>query len=165
MSLTRDEIEITIGFLDTQDIDDLAQWMIHVSLWQRYNLTVEKIVKQMNTALASSDKVFAIYERQRDLVIGFAWVVPQGMFGKSPYLKQIGIHPDYAGLGLGQDLLTHIEQYVAGTSRDLFLLVSDFNTRAQNFYQNQGYQQIGIVPAYVLPDVNELIYHKRLEEK
>jgi hypothetical protein len=48
-------------------------------------------------------------------------------------------------------------------SSDLFLLVSDFNHDAQRFYQRQGYQQIGAIPGYVLPDVSELIFRKRFK--
>jgi hypothetical protein len=57
-------------------------------------------------------------------------------------------------------LLSYIEQSIS--SSDLFLLVADFNTDAQQFYQRRGYEQVGAIPAYVLPDVTELIYRKRV---
>ena len=49
-------------------------------------------------------------------------------------------------------------------SSDLILLVSDFNEGAQRFYKRMGYEQIGAIPGYVLPDVAELIFRKALHE-
>ena len=59
-------------------------------------------------------------------------------------------------------LLEETERTVRKVCNDLFLLVSDFNKAAQRFYQRNGYQQIGAIPGYVLPDVTELIFWKRL---
>jgi ribosomal protein S18 acetylase RimI-like enzyme len=86
--------------------------------------------------------------------------VYEGAFGRSAYLRLIGVRPDKARSGIGAQLLNHIEQSISGT--DLFLLVSDFNRDAQVFYRRQGYEQIGAIPGYVLPDVTELIFRKRL---
>jgi hypothetical protein len=41
-------------------------------------------------------------------------------------------------------------------------LVSDFNVQAQRFYLRQGYTQVGVIDAYVLPDVAELLFRKRV---
>ena len=43
----------------------------------------------------------------------------------------------------------------------MFLLVSDFNTDAQQFYQRLGYRQVGKLDDYVVPGVSELIFWKR----
>jgi ribosomal protein S18 acetylase RimI-like enzyme len=64
--------------------------------------------------------------------------------------------------GLGAELLAEVE--ARAESRDLLLLVSDFNEGAQRFYRRMGYQQIGAIPGYVLPDVSELIFRKVLHE-
>jgi predicted GNAT family acetyltransferase len=49
------------------------------------------------------------------------------------------------------------------SSRDLFLLVSDFNTDAQKFYARLGYVQVGALDDYVIPGVSELVFCKRIK--
>jgi ribosomal protein S18 acetylase RimI-like enzyme len=72
------------------------------------------------------------------------------------------VRKELARAGVGAALMRSIEEAAVKVSREIFLLVSDFNTDAQRFYQRQGYQQIGAIPGYVLPDVTELLYWKQL---
>jgi len=58
--------------------------------------------------------------------------------------------------------LAEVERRVADHSRALFLLVSDFNEAAQRFYLSHGYQAGGRLAAFVKPDIDELVYWKRL---
>jgi ribosomal protein S18 acetylase RimI-like enzyme len=89
-------------------------------------------------------------------------LVLNGAFSRSPYLRLIGVHPDHSGAGVGSALIAQAEAEVRPTNHELFLLVSDFNTDAQRFYQRNGYEQVGAIPGYVVPDVTELIFWKRL---
>jgi len=144
------------------DIAELAQWMVAVPLWQRYGLTVSGITRQFEAAIATQGQ---LYVAECDAgCCGFAWMLPLGGFGRSPYLKQIGVHPQFTGKQIGAALLEHVEQQARNYGKHLFLLVSDFNLDAQRFYKRQGYQQVGTIPAYVLPDVAELIFCKALAE-
>lgn len=148
--------------IGSADIAELAQWMVEVPLWQRYGLTVIGITRQFEGAIANQGH---LYVAESDAVCcGFAWMLPLGGFGRSPYLKQIGVHPAFTGKQIGAALLDHVEQQARHYGKHLFLLVSDFNLDAQRFYKRQGYQQIGAIPAYVLPDVAELIFYKTLIE-
>jgi GNAT superfamily N-acetyltransferase len=153
-------MESLIRLMTAVDMPVLAAWMVNAPLWQRYDLTIEKAVANFEAGMLRADwLIVAEADRQS---IGFAWVIPKGVFGHSPYLRLIGVHPDHAGAGVGATLLDEIERMAAAVSNDLFLLVSDFNHGAQRFYKRQGYEQIGAIPAYVVPDVTELIFRKRL---
>jgi ribosomal protein S18 acetylase RimI-like enzyme len=44
----------------------------------------------------------------------------------------------------------------------LFLLVSSFNPRAQQFYRHHGYESIGELKDYIVSGHSELIFYKRL---
>lgn len=140
------------------DIPLLASWIVTIPLWQRYRLTTESISARMAAGLAQGDLMLTVDNGDR--ACGFAWCIREGAFGRSAYLRLIGVRPDKARSGVGTRLLSYVEQSIS--SSDLFLLVADFNTAAQQFYQRRGYEQVGAIPAYVLPDVTELIYRKRV---
>ena len=153
-------MECVIRPMTIDDLPILAAWMVETPLWMRYHLTIEKAVSNFEVALSRAEwLIIAELDSRPD---GFAWAIPKGTFGRSPYLRLIGVHPDKAGVGMGAQLLDEIERMAAAVSKDIFLLVSDFNTDAQRFYVRHGYEQIGAIPAYVVPDVTELIFRKRL---
>jgi len=151
----------TIRALRSEDCHGIAAWMLRIPLWQRYGLTEEGICKSFEQALQRNE-MLVVAEDESGELRGFAWCVLRGAFARSAYLRLIGVHPDYAGHGLGRILLDYVEAQACMAGVDLFLLVSDFNVDAQRFYQRQGYQQVGAIPAYVLNDVAELIYYKKL---
>jgi ribosomal protein S18 acetylase RimI-like enzyme len=156
------KLEPTVRLMVSTDIPLIAQWIVQVPLWQRYGLTQEGISGRFEKAIAAEELLYTLEIEGQSISGGFAWCSPQGAFGRSPYLRLIGIHPDYANMGLGGKLLAYVERDCLGFADQLFLLVSDFNIEAQKFYRAQGYQHIGTIPAYILPDVAEFIYHKRL---
>jgi ribosomal protein S18 acetylase RimI-like enzyme len=154
---------ILIRQMEAGDIAGIARWMVETPLWQRYGVTVESATRSLEHALASNAWLLAA-DIGPYRAIGFAWCVPDGAFGRSPYLRLIGVRPDRAGVGIGGALLRAVEARAHEHNADhLLLLVSDFNEAAQHFYRRLGYAQVGALPGYVLPDVAELIYYKRLK--
>lgn len=153
---------VTIRPIRAEDIAPICAWMVRVPLWQRYGLAEAAAVRMIEAALAGSDLLLAADHDERGSHIGFAWCMPRGAFGRSPYLRLIGVRPDCTDLGIGAALLDAVEVGVSRFSADLFLLVSDFNADAQRFYRRHGYEQIGAISGYVLPDVTEILMRKRL---
>jgi ribosomal protein S18 acetylase RimI-like enzyme len=72
----------------------------------------------------------------------------------------IGVNLAFQGQGVGDALMDAAEEIMFEKTKDIFLLVSDFNDGAQRFYQRRGYAQVGALTGYVLPDVVELIFRK-----
>jgi ribosomal protein S18 acetylase RimI-like enzyme len=144
--------------MTAQDAPLIAAWIEAVPLWQRYGLTAAVMRDRLEQALAHSDLLLTA-DSGAERACGVAWVVRRGAFGRSAYLRMIGVCPDRASSGIGAALLAGAE---AAAGDQLFLLVSDFNVDAQRFYQRHGYTQIGAIPGFVLPDVTELIMWKRL---
>lgn len=143
------------------DFAPLAAWIATVPLWQRYGVTETGMIDNFTAAHQRHDILIVADEETRP-ACGFAWVIPRGAFGRSAYLRLIGVHPAASARGIGSMLLAHAEQESARHAGDLFLLVSDFNTDAQRFYQRHGYTQTGAIAGYVVPDVVELLFWKRL---
>ena len=141
-----------------EDIPAISRWIADMPLWKRYGVTEASASAQFSDGIQRGD-LLLVGDAKAE-VCGFAWCVRGGAFGRSDYLRLIGVRADCAGQGLGALLLSEVEAQTL--SRDLFLLVSDFNEGAQRFYRRMGYEQIGAIPGYVLPDVAELIFRKRL---
>ncbi len=154
---------VTVRSITTADIPVIAGWMSTTLLWQRYDVTEATIVNHLEQGLRKPDILLVSDAGQaQGRACGLAWCIPEGAFGRSAYLRLLGVREDYTGLGIGAALLERVEQLAAQRAKEMFLLVSDFNTGAQRFYQRHGYSQIGSIPGYVLPDVTELLYWKRL---
>jgi GNAT superfamily N-acetyltransferase len=143
------------------DIPLLAEWLVGVPLMQRYGLTVASAISSLEAGLARGDWML-VADGDR-LAIGFAWAMPSGAFGRSAYLRLIAVPVDMSGTGTGAQLLAEIERMAADVSNDLFLLTSDFNEKAQRFYERHGYAQVGAISDYVVPGVTELMFRKRLK--
>lgn len=148
--------------MTSDDIPTVAAWMVQTPLWQRYQLTVERAKKNFENAFERHEVLLVADVGEDNPGCGFAWCLPQGGFGRSMYLRLIGVRQDRARAGVGAALLRGAEEEALKVGNELFLLVSDFNIDAQRFYQRQGYSQIGAIPGYVLPDVTELLYWKQL---
>ncbi len=150
--------------LDAAEIPGLVDWLVRLPLMQRYGLEAPAARRMLAQALDRQEALITV-DTEAAAACGFAWIMPTGAFGRSAYLRLIAVRPDVSGRGLGAALLTEAERLAASEGRDLFLLVSDFNTGAQAFYLRHGYQQIGAIPAYVLPDVTELIFWKPCQQR
>jgi len=92
--------------------------------------------------------------------MGFVLLAPYGLAG-SPYIASIAVAPLAQDHGVGSQLI----KFTEGRYRDrahLFLLVSSFNPRAQQFYRRHGYEFVGELKGYIVPHHSELIFHKRI---
>ncbi len=147
--------------LTASDIPHVADWIASTPLWQRYNYSAARATDSLTQALAQGDLLLTA-DCDGARACGLAWCIPRAAFGRSVYLRLLGVRSDHYSAGLGAALLSAAEAQAAAIARDMILLVSDFNQDAQRFYQRQGYLHVGVIPGYVLPDVAELVYWKRL---
>lgn len=147
--------------LKTLYLNECAALMAHEPLWKHYGVTLERAQRLFFDALYNEDDNVWLMLVDGE-VAGFAWFSLRGAFHHGGYLRYLAVHPHHRGARIGQKLLTVAEDNVRGFNEHIFLLVSDFNHDAQRFYQRQRYRQVGALPGFILPDVTELIYWKRL---
>lgn len=154
---------VTVRPMRPADIPVIAGWMAASPLWQRYGLSAPTAQTTLETGLQEANILLvADAETTEGRACGVIWCLPEGGFGRSAYIRWLGLREGFTGLGIGAALLRRAEQRAVQYSKDMFLLVSDFNASAQRFYRREGYQQVGAIPGYVLPDVTELVCWKRL---
>ena len=140
------------------DIGVCARLMAASPLWQRYGVTEAIAAARFEQGLAHQADITVV--EQDGEVAGFIWYAARGAFNRSGYIMLVGVDPDRLKQGIGRVLMEHAEQELFRTGKDIFLLVSDFNTDAQRFYRRLGYRQVGAIPDYLISGVAELIYHK-----
>lgn len=146
--------------METDDIAACAQIMASTPLWIRYGVTLTSAKRRLHMALATNAALFVA--EMAEEIVGFVWCVEKGAFARSGYIPLIGVRPEATSQGIGEALLAQAEAFLRSSSPDVFLTVSDFNVKAQRFYQRHGYQQVGALPDYVIEGVTELIFWKRL---
>ena len=146
--------------LALDDIDPLAEWLCRLPLYQRYDFQPAIIAKTLEEALSIGDwlQVHAVGAQ----TCAFAWCQERGAFGRSPYMRLIAVRAGYQRQGIGREMLHQAESWARRDHTSLTLLVSDYNHSAQRFYRREGYRESGRLPAFVLADVDEIIYHKIL---
>jgi [ribosomal protein S18]-alanine N-acetyltransferase len=133
--------------------------MLENPLWQRYGVTQTSLEQRFAAGLTGGASILAALEDGQ--VQGLLWYAEKGAFGRSGYILLIGVHPQSQSRGVGSLLMDTAETAVFANCADIFLLVSDFNVAAQQFYNRRGYVQVGSLPDYVIPGVAELIFRKR----
>ncbi len=150
--------------LQAADIANLAQLMATTLLWQRYGVTEASAAARLQQGLDQGATILVAEvaaSQEPAQVAGFLWYATRGAFQRGGYIMLIGVQPALRGQGVGEALLRQAETAMFAQVESIFLLVSDFNGAAQRFYARLSYQQIGTIPDFVLPSINELIFYKR----
>ena len=140
------------------DVPALAGLMAGDPLWQRYGVTEESAARRLREGFAAGATI--VVAEIDEEPVGFIWYVERGAFNRSGYIMLIGVQGDARGAGVGRALMAHAEAALFARSADVFLLVSDFNTAAQAFYRRLGYEQVGVIPDYVVSGVAELLFRR-----
>jgi [ribosomal protein S18]-alanine N-acetyltransferase len=124
-------------------------------------ITLRRDLESCHGVLARpGTELFLARDRDANHCLGFILLAPYGFAG-SPYIASIAVAPEAQGRGVGAQLMGFTDQRFHDRGR-LFLLVSSFNPRAQQFYRRHGYEYIGELKDYIVSGHSELIFHKQL---
>lgn len=151
-------MNIEIKPLIISDIERSTKIICNSLLAEKYGYVKEKINNMLLNALENKEKIFTAHI-EKD-VVGLIWFDTKGTFTVAPYLKLIVIDEKYKGKNIGSTLLEFYENNCKETKKPYFLLVSDFNKNAIEFYERKGYKKIGTIPSFVKKDINEIIMFK-----
>ena len=76
------------------------------------------------------------------------------------YIQTVCVRPDRQGEGLGSALIRFAEDRIFRDSPNVFMCVSSFNPRARQLYERLGYEQVGVLRGFVVPEHDELLLRK-----
>lgn len=130
----------------------------HSELWEiyfKFNATAENDIEEM-----ISKKQIYVALNQNNECIGFMGVIHNGCFRNFSYLALIAVESAYRNKGIGKQLLTEFEEAGFKQADKVFLLVSDFNKKAQLLYRNLGYKEVGKIPDLFKKGVSEHVLAK-----
>jgi ribosomal protein S18 acetylase RimI-like enzyme len=91
---------------------------------------------------------------------GFIVLSMQGAF--IGYVQTICIAPGSRRQGLGSRLLAYAEWRILRDSPNVFMCVSSFNTEARRLYERLGYEEVGELAAYLVPEYSEILLRKTI---
>lgn len=138
-----------------------ARIMAENPLWQQYHVTQADAEALFKTGLLNSDAQIMVALID-EIVAGFIWYYLEGTFQKGGYIRLVGVHNGYKGQGIGTELMKVAETSIAAQTPHLFLLSSDFNKQAHQFYDRLGYRIVGELADFAQDGISEMIFYKKL---
>ena len=66
------------------------------------------------------------------------------------------------GQGIGRRLINFAEERIFSVSPNSFLCYSDFNESVRDVYEHLGYEQVGVLKEYMIPEHDEILMRKTL---
>ncbi len=81
------------------------------------------------------------------------------------YIQVLAVAPEWRSRGIGAQLIQFAEQRIFRESPNVFLCVSGFNLRAQEFYACRRQERIGVLKNYVIGGASEFLLRKSIAPK
>ena len=104
--------------------------------WRTLGVPAEKLFKDLTHP---QREVFAAEFGQK--IAGVLILHLGGSF--DGYIQLIAVFPEFQNRGLGEKIMQFAEAEIFRRRKNVFLSVSSFNDRAQNFYERLGYRRVG----------------------
>lgn len=76
------------------------------------------------------------------------------------YIQTVCVRADQRGKGIGSVLIEWAERRILTESPNVFMCVSSFNIAARRLYDRLGYQVVGTLHGYIVPEYDEILLRK-----
>lgn len=121
--------------------------------WITYGRTYDAC---LNTVRQTNQEVYVAMEH--DEVRGFVMLMMQGAL--VGYIRVLCVDPDTRSKGLGTQLVAFAEERILRETPNVFLFVSEFNTRARALYERLGYEKVAEMRDYIQRGYAEVLMRK-----
>jgi ribosomal protein S18 acetylase RimI-like enzyme len=150
---------ITIRDLAPLEIREAAAVMVQPRTpWHRYGLGTSDAVSILHAGLTEGARILVASDGEH--VVGWVWFERKGTFYHAGYIRIVVVSDAYPRKGIGTALMNAAEQDIFSFTKNIFLLVSEWNQPARDFYELRGYREIGRLQDYVSVGNTELICWK-----
>lgn len=152
-SLERELNVVRLTAADRSRADECARLMVASEPW----ITLRRSHESAMAALTDPGKEAYIVVDDADVS---AFVILDMRGPLAGYIQTICVRPEQRGRGLGTLLLRWAERRIARDSPNVFLCVSSFNGAARRLYERLGYEHVGTLAAFIVPEHDELLMRK-----
>ena len=144
--------------LEDNDIQRVAQQLANIDPWRKLNYKKKALVQY----LLNNDSFFSCYKIVDYGEIAGVFCIKQPWW-KGIYIEVFAIFPQFQRRGLGAKAIYWLEERAEQIKlKNLWLLVSDFNQPAYQFYLNKGFIEIGRLEGLIEINSDELLLRKQL---
>ncbi len=143
--------------VDDEMAIEIGHELSEMDPWEHYNYPAYKLVEFLKWDDPSTRQYAIIYEDELAGTVALRYPWLQG-----PYLQLLGLFSEYQNLGIGTEILNWIENEARGSSRNLWVVASELNTRATAFYEKHGYKRVAMLDDLVKEGMNEILFRKRI---
>lgn len=150
-------IPITIRAGTRDDLAQLAAIISASEAWTGYGIDFDLALKLF---VQMTDNIYVAETNQQ--LVGFVTLRIDGVGNIGAYVRMLAVARDYRGLGIGGQLIDYVGRIAAGNIPNLFLICSVDNVRAQNFYDRNGFERVGILKDLAVVNHDEIFYRKCL---
>lgn len=138
---------------------DLAPLIAKSDPWLRLGISADKI-----EALLSGEKPDRL---QKSIVAGgspIGAIVVSKNWLAGFYLQHLSLLKPYRGIGAGTAALKWlIDRATRENQRSIWLCVSEFNERAEKFYEHHGFKRVAVIDELLVAGENEILMRRRLD--
>jgi [ribosomal protein S18]-alanine N-acetyltransferase len=136
------------------EVESCAHLMISSEPW----ITLGRTLPDACATLRDEHKESYLALAHDSSLAGFIIINMQGAF--IGYIQTICLAPEWRGRGLGSRLIEFAEARIFRESPNVFICVSDFNTRARDLYLRLGYEIVGELKDYIVAGHAEILLRK-----
>lgn len=145
----------TVRAMEPRDRDAIVELLTTSEPWITLGFTRADWLAAFDPVLTDREAYVADVSGE---AAGIAVVRPSYMLGD--YLNLLAVAAGERGRGLGRLLVEHVEQVAFARAKNLFICVSDFNTRARGFYARMGYEEVGVLRDLIVAGRSEILLRK-----
>ena len=152
-------MKIEIKFAEKSQARNCLSCVKNSELWDIYFKSNDSAAENNIEKMISKKQIYVALNKNNEC-IGFMGVIHNGCFQKFAYLALIAVESSYRNKGVGRELISKFEEIGFKHADRVFLLVSDFNKKAQSLYRKLGYKKAGEIPDLFKRGVSEYLLVK-----
>jgi ribosomal protein S18 acetylase RimI-like enzyme len=141
-----------------KDALPIASTLASMDPWRKANYSTEGLAKFL---LQDDPSLHRYKVMRKGKIVGVICV--QYPWLRGCYIALIAVFKEYAGKGIGRDLIRWLGTQMRGRFKNIWALVSDFNADAREFYKKQGFSELAQLKDLVVPGFDEILIRKILD--